>query len=67
MGSLRFLKRFWIAVGVVGVALVLFSGISFTVQDPSECPATWEGDPVVVSEVFAPDGSVSGYWCIVET
>lgn len=60
------LNRLGALIALVGVVVVLFGGMSHTVQVPSECPPTWEGDNVVATEVFGPDGEIVGYWCLVE-
>lgn len=60
------LNRLWVAIALVGAAVVLFGGMTHTVQDPAECPATWDGDTVIATEVFDADGEIAGYWCLVE-
>ena len=51
---------------VIGFLVQLFSGYTYTVANPDACPATWEGDPVVSTEVYDADGAVDGYWCLVQ-
>lgn len=45
---------------------MLLGGVSHTVNDPSECPATWRGAKVVYTEVFGAGNEVVGYWCLAE-
>lgn len=51
---------------VIGFLVQLFSGYTYTVSSPDECPTTWEGDPVVSTEVYDADGAIDGYWCLVQ-
>lgn len=60
------LTGFWGVTGTVGILLLLFGGVSHTVQDASECPETWEDANVIAAEVFGPQGEPAGYWCLVE-
>ena len=59
------LVRVGAALLVIGFAIQLFSGYTWTVASADDCPATWEGDEVTVTEVYDSDGSVAGYWCLV--
>ncbi|MGI9529822.1 MAG: hypothetical protein ACR2NG_08925 [Acidimicrobiia bacterium] len=51
---------------VVGFLVQMFSGYTYTVESPAECPPDWEGDRVISTEVYDGDGNVDGYWCLVE-
>ncbi len=58
--------RIGMIVVVVGFGIQMFSGYTYTVSDPAECPETWEGDPVTATEVLDAGGAVAGYWCLVQ-
>ena len=55
-----------LAVLAIGFGIQMFSGYTYTVSDPAECPAEWEGDPVTVTEVYDRQGEPDGYWCLVQ-
>ena len=58
--------RIGLAVIAIGFGIQLFSGYTYTVAEPSECPPEWEGDPVTVTEVYNRAGEQDGYWCLVQ-
>lgn len=55
-----------LAVLVIGFGIQMFSGYTYTVDDPSECPDEWDGDPVTYTEVYDRAGEPDGYWCLVQ-
>ncbi len=57
--------RIGLVIVAIGFGVQLFSGYTWTVASPEDCPTTWEGEEVTVSEVFDADGRVNGYWCLV--
>lgn len=59
------LVRIGAAVVAIGFGIQLFSGFTWTVESPDDCPESWEGDDVTVTEVYDTDGSLAGYWCLV--
>lgn len=55
-----------LAVLAIGFGVQMFSGYTYTVADPAECPDEWEGDPVTYTEVYNRAGEPDGYWCLVQ-
>lgn len=61
----RWLFRIGLLVVVVGFIVQMFSGYTYTVAKPEDCPDTWEGDEVTSTEVYDRSGNPAGYWCLV--
>lgn len=57
--------RIGAVIVAVGFGIQLFSGFTWTVASPEDCPARWEGEDVTVTEVYDAAGAVAGYWCLV--
>ena len=60
------LFRIGLVVIAVGFVVQMFSGYTYTVSSPDECPDTYEGDKVIVTEVLDRSGNVDGYWCLIQ-
>lgn len=54
-----------LAIVAIGFGVQLFSGFTWTVASPDDCPDTWDGEDVTVTEVYDAEGRVDGYWCLV--
>ena len=50
----------------IGFAVQLFSGYTYAVPSPNDCPATWSDDEVTALPVLDDDGAAIEYWCVIE-
>ena len=62
----RWLFRIGLVVVVAGFVVQMFSGYTYTVASPDDCPPTWEGEDVSWTEVLDRSGNPAGYWCLIQ-